>query len=54
MSQKKVKKERKEYRKLFEGIFERFDSEPFKVRLKMAWSVLTKTNYFIDKVNRRK
>jgi hypothetical protein len=54
MSQKIVKRERKEYRKLFEGVFERIAQEPLKVRMKMAWSVLTKTNYFLDKVNRRK
>lgn len=54
MSQKQVKRQRKEYRRLFNDMFERITEEPFADRFKMAWSILTKTNYFINKVNRRK
>ena len=54
MSQSNVKRTRKEYRRLFNGMLENISNEPFTERLKLAWTILTKKNYFINKVNRRK
>jgi hypothetical protein len=54
MSQKDAKKKRKNVRNELGAIFENLWKEPFPQRLKMAWSILAKKNYFINKVNRRK
>lgn len=54
MSQKQVKKARKEYKRLFNDMLEHTNEESFRERFKLAWSILTKKNHFINKVNRRK
>lgn len=54
MSQKQVKKLRKNVRNELNQIFEDLWKEPFGQRFIMATSILAKKNYLINKVNRRK
>jgi len=53
MSQRQVKKTRKEFKRLFDNMLDQVGREPFRDRLRLAWSVLLKKNYFITKAKRR-
>ncbi len=52
MSQSRVKKTRKEIKRMFDSMLDTVGQEPFGQRLRLAWSILWKKNYFIIKAKR--